>query len=191
MTTTQVASSSTAPTTVGTPKSATLDKSLIDLSPNNRGRGQIRQQIRLWGGWALRAGVPILLIVFWQLTVSWGGISEDVLPSPKTIVEAYSYLHLIIVAGILLFAAARERAGSGALAGEVEEVSRAPRPQAACVHRRDVDEDQHGANPRMGSERAEASRSSSSWPLEDHDISCRSQGRSRRCALRLRWSDQW
>ena len=83
------------------------------------------------------------------------------------------------------------KAGRGKTAGVVEEVSRSPRPQAACLHRRDVDEDQHGADPRMGSERSEASRSGSSWPLEDHDISCRSQGRSPRCALRLRWSDQW
>jgi sulfonate transport system permease protein len=73
-------------------KPAALDKSLIDLSPKNRGRDKVRHRIRFWSGWALRIGVPILLIAVWQLAVSWGGVSQDILPSPKTIVVAYQYL---------------------------------------------------------------------------------------------------
>jgi sulfonate transport system permease protein len=92
VTTGELVAESKAPARVGVPKPVTVAKSLIDLSPKNRGRAQLYQRIRFWSGWALRIGVPILLIVFWQLAISWGGISEDVLPSPKTIVEAYQYL---------------------------------------------------------------------------------------------------
>ncbi|SNQ50088.1 aliphatic sulfonate ABC transporter (permease) [Frankia canadensis] len=72
---------------------APLNRALIDLSPNGRGRVvAMRQRIRFWGGWTLRVGVPMLLIVFWQLALNWHWTSEDTLPSPKTIVEAYKYL---------------------------------------------------------------------------------------------------
>jgi sulfonate transport system permease protein len=96
MTAADLVADTAAPTTrvpqAGVTKPDVLDRSLIDLSPKNRGRDKIRQRIRFWCGWALRIGVPILLIAIWQLTVSWGEVSQDVLPSPKTIVEAYQYL---------------------------------------------------------------------------------------------------
>jgi sulfonate transport system permease protein len=92
MTATDVVARGGAPSGISVTEPGSLDRSLVDLSPNDRGRDKVRQRIRSWGGWALRIGVPILLIAFWQLVVSWGGISEDVLPSPKTIVEAYGYL---------------------------------------------------------------------------------------------------
>ena len=92
MTTDELVADSAAPAKVAVTKPVTLDKSLIDLSPKNRGREKTRQRIRFWSGWTLRIGVPILLVVFWQLVSNWGEVSEDVLPSPKTIVEAYSYL---------------------------------------------------------------------------------------------------
>jgi sulfonate transport system permease protein len=92
MTTTELAADTAAAVQVAAAKPGAIDKSLIDLSPKNRSREKIRQRARFWSGWALRVGVAILLIAFWQLAVSWGGISQDVLPSPKTIVEAYQYL---------------------------------------------------------------------------------------------------
>lgn len=66
--------------------------SLIDLSPRNRGRERTKHRIRIWFGWALRIGVPVLLIAFWQLAISWHWASEDILPSPKSIASAYQYL---------------------------------------------------------------------------------------------------
>jgi len=70
----------------------TLDRALIDLSPKRRGREQLRQRVRSWSGWALRVGVPVLLVAFWQLALNWGWVSQDVLPSPATIARAYRYL---------------------------------------------------------------------------------------------------
>lgn len=72
---------------------ATLDRALVDLSPDGHGRVvEIRRRIRFWSGWTLRIGVPVFLVVFWQLALNWKWTSEDTLPSPKTIVEAYKYL---------------------------------------------------------------------------------------------------
>ncbi|MDL9937806.1 ABC transporter permease [Gordonia sp. ABSL1-1] len=65
---------------------------LIDLSPRDRGLVRIRGRIRFWGGWILRIGVPISIVIVWQLVVSQGIVSEDQLPSPRTIGEAYQYL---------------------------------------------------------------------------------------------------
>jgi sulfonate transport system permease protein len=86
-----VSGTATAPETRDARK-APLHRSLIDLSPKNRGREQVRERARFWGGWTLRIGVPVLLIAFWQLALNWGWASEDVLPSPKTILKAYQYL---------------------------------------------------------------------------------------------------
>jgi len=92
MTTTELAVETAAPDDAAVSRPQLPDKSRVDLSPKNRGREKIRGRIRFWSGWALRISVPILLIVVWQLAVTWGDISEDVLPSPSTIVEAYQYL---------------------------------------------------------------------------------------------------
>jgi len=92
MTTTKLVANDAAPSRLPARKPASADDSLIDLSPKNRGRDKVRQRVRFWSGWTLRIGVPVLLIVIWQLAVSWGDVSEDVLPSPTTIVEAYQYL---------------------------------------------------------------------------------------------------
>ncbi|MFF7199051.1 ABC transporter permease [Streptomyces sp. NPDC008079] len=78
-----------APTATRTPRGAA---GLIDLSPRNRGRESVRKRVRFWSGWTLRVGVPVALIALWQLALTWGWTTEDVLPSPKTIVEAYQYL---------------------------------------------------------------------------------------------------
>lgn len=95
---------------------STLDRTLIDLSPKKRGREQVRHRIRLWSGWILRVGVPILLVAFWQLALNWRWASEDVLPSPATIVRAYRYLwdHGQLQAAIPI---SMRRAGEGLLIG--------------------------------------------------------------------------
>jgi hypothetical protein len=64
------------------------------------------------------------------------------------------------------------------------------RPQASGVHRRDVDEDQHGAAARLGAARREARRQSSPRPLENHDLRRLSSLRPHRGALVHRRSDQ-
>jgi sulfonate transport system permease protein len=69
-----------------------LDRALIDLSPKNQGRAKVRQRVRFWSGWGLRIGVPVGLVAIWQLAINLHWASEDVLPSPATIVEAYKYL---------------------------------------------------------------------------------------------------
>ena len=92
MTTVELVSGTATAPEKGDARKAPLDRSLIDLSPKNRGREQVRQRVRFWGGWTLRLGVPVLLIAFWQLALNWGWASEEVLPSPATIVKAYKYL---------------------------------------------------------------------------------------------------
>jgi transposase len=46
--------------------------------------------------------------------------------------------------------------------------------QAPGVHRRDVDQDQHGAAARLGREGPKAPRTRAARPLEDDDLPCRS-----------------
>ncbi|WP_261554922.1 ABC transporter permease [Frankia tisae] len=93
MTTAELVDDTTvAPKNTAAAKPVALDKSLIDLSPKNRGREKILERIKFWRGWTLRIGVPVLLVVFWQLVLNWGWTTEDQLPSPETIVKAYKYL---------------------------------------------------------------------------------------------------
>jgi hypothetical protein len=54
------------------------------------------------------------------------------------------------------------------------------RPQASGVHRRDVDEDQHGAAARLGAERRTTGGESSSRPLANHDLRRLSSSRPHR-----------
>lgn len=52
----------------------------------------------------------------------------------------------------------------------MDRVSKPHRARAPRIHRRDVDQDRHGAVAGMGAARPQASRQSSARPLEDHDV---------------------
>jgi sulfonate transport system permease protein len=64
---------------------------LEDLSPGN-GRRLSRASWRTYRGRLLRVLVPVVLVAFWQLALSLHVTTEQVLPSPHTIVNAYSEL---------------------------------------------------------------------------------------------------
>jgi hypothetical protein len=59
------------------------------------------------------------------------------------------------------------------------------------LHRRNLDQDQHGATARLGPAGPALARQGAAWPVDDHDLPCRSAPRSRRGALADRWTDRW
>src|SRR5271168_330004 len=64
------------------------------------------------------------------------------------------------------------------------------RALAACVHRRDLGEDQHGAPAGLGDEGTTAEGLCAPRPLEDPDLHRRAAPRPDRCALGDRRADQ-
>jgi hypothetical protein len=72
----------------------------------------------------------------------------------------------------------------------VAQVSAAHRCRAAGVHRRDVDEDQHGAAQGLEPEGRTAPGQRAAWPLENHDLPRRLALRRHHRALRVRRPDQ-
>ncbi len=67
----------------------------------------------------------------------------------------------------------RRRAGSsrrGAPASAVEAISRPDRSRPPGVHRRDLDQDQHGAAQGLGADWPADQGQSAERPLEDHDV---------------------
>ena len=59
------------------------------------------------------------------------------------------------------------------------------------LHRRDLDQDQHGAAARLEPTRPAPAGQGAAWPLDDHDLPRRPAPRSRRGALAHRRPDQW
>ena len=72
----------------------------------------------------------------------------------------------------------------------MDEAPERHRPQAPGVHRRDMDEDQHGAAARLGAERRKAGRQGSSRPLANHDLRRLPPSRPHRGAVVDRRSDR-
>lgn len=68
----------------------------------------------------------------------------------------------------------------------MEEVSGPRRSATAGLHRRDLGEDQHGADPGLGAARPEIAGPGSEWPLEDADPDRCVALRPDRCAVRVR-----
>jgi putative transposase len=67
----------------------------------------------------------------------------------------------------------RQRTGSSrrrATAQAVDEVSEPDRSRAPGLHRRDMDQDQHGAAQGMGATRPQAPGQGAARPMEDHDV---------------------
>ena len=67
----------------------------------------------------------------------------------------------------------------------VDRTARPDRSRAPGLHRRDLDQDQHGAAAGMGAARRSACRQGSPRPLEDHDLHGRASPRPDRCAMVL------
>ena len=67
----------------------------------------------------------------------------------------------------------RQRTGPSrrrATAPAVDEISEPDRSKAPGLHRRDMDQDQHGATQGMGAARPAAHRQGAARPLENHDV---------------------
>ncbi len=59
------------------------------------------------------------------------------------------------------------------------------------LHRRDLDQDQHGAIARLEPPRSAPAGQGAARPMDDHDLPCCPSPRSRRGALADRWPDRW
>ena len=80
--------------------------------------------------------------------------------------------------------------GRRAPAGAVDEVPGPDRPVPPGVHRRDLDQDQHGAAPGLGAARRAAEGRGAARPLEDHDLPGGAAPRPGRGALAPRRPDR-
>lgn len=65
------------------------------------------------------------------------------------------------------------------------------RSHQARLHRRDLDQDQHGAAARLGTQRPAAARLFSIRSLAHIGLPGRATLRPAHRAVRLRWADQW
>ena len=65
------------------------------------------------------------------------------------------------------------------------------RPRAPGLHRRNLDQDQHGAASRVGAVRTTVARQSAIRPLEDHDLPGRSASRSGHRTVADRRTHRW
>lgn len=60
----------------------------------------------------------------------------------------------------------------------------AHRPDAPCLHRRNLDQDQHGAAAGLGAAGPAPARQGAAWPVDDHDLPRSAAPRPDRGALR-------
>src|SRR5579859_4384516 len=89
-----------------------------------------------------------------------------------------------------------DRPGAGssgryASAGPMAGLSAPDRPGAAGLHRRDLDQDQHGALARLGAARPTPAGQGSARPLEDPDLHRRLAPRTGGGTMADRRADQW
>ncbi len=79
----------------------------------------------------------------------------------------------------------------GAATSAMDGLSGSHRSGPSGLHRRDLDQDQHGAIARLEPPRSAPAGQGAARPMDDHDLACCPSPRSRRGALADRWPDRW